>query len=146
MTSAPKIDTLSRDYAAKHADLLLSFTVDQAWENWTVSNLLGDRPRKWDLSLVQTIDATACGYAIISEAAPAVHHLHHIAVSPSVRGRELGTLLMRSALERAAREECDLRLKVHLTNVDAIRLYERLGFAQVTSDDEYTTMIRARAS
>jgi ribosomal protein S18 acetylase RimI-like enzyme len=145
MTDEPHLTRLSHAYAQEHSAELLSFTADQGWDSWTADNLLADRPRKWELSLVLTNDLGPCGYAIISEAAPDLHHLHHFAIAPPFRGKGLGSLAVSRALQQAAREQCSLRLKVHKTNTAAFRFYQRLGFAVMDESDEYITLLKETA-
>jgi ribosomal protein S18 acetylase RimI-like enzyme len=60
-----------------------------------------------------------------------------VAVLPRVQGRGVGTFLLRSILERNAREGRPVRLSVYKCN-PAWRLYQRLGFQIVSeSDIEY---------
>jgi len=63
-------------------------------------------------------------------------HLHAIFVRPSERGRGIGTEILRG-LEDEFREEADVfELGVRMTNRGARSLYERVGFATVSSLDE----------
>jgi len=56
-------------------------------------------------------------------------HIHNVAVRPSLRGRGLGTTLLRQVLHEAARLGATrATLEVRASNEGARRLYERLGF------------------
>lgn len=131
---------LDRDSAERLAAALLAFSADQPWENWTADHLLSERPRKWELSLVALSDGEPAGYAILSQPEPNRHHLHRIAVPPALRSQGVGNELMRAAMEQAEFEAASLTLKVHVTNLGAIRFYERLGFTAVNTTDEQLLM------
>lgn len=98
---------------------------------WTRDNLLFDLPEKWALSFVVWPGLTA--YAVLSRKETGVH-LHHLAVSPNIRGNGLGARMLAECLYRGVRT-----LKVHRTNRGAIRFYERHGF-EFTSGGEYRWM------
>jgi ribosomal protein S18 acetylase RimI-like enzyme len=131
---------LDRDSAERLVARLLQFTADQDWENWTAHNVLANRPRKWELSLLASDPDEPVGYAIVSAPAPDNHHLHHIAVAPDTRGRGIGEQLMGALMSRAQSESCFLTLKVHAVNTRAIDFYCRLGFQILSSVDEQLLM------
>ena len=135
-----RIAPLDRDSAARLAGRLLRFTADQAWENWTADNLLADRPRKWELSLLASDREAAVGYAIVSAPTPDTHHLHHIAVAAGARGKGVGEQLMSALMSRAQSESRSVTLKVHAVNGRAIDFYRRLGFETLKSNDEQLLM------
>jgi GNAT superfamily N-acetyltransferase len=62
------------------------------------------------------------------------HRLLDLAVAPRWRGRGIGTAVLEQLRSAAARAGVPLRLTVWHQNVDAQRLYERLGF--VTDESE----------
>lgn len=67
------------------------------------------------------------GRIYLQRAAP--HHLLvDIALFPAVRGHGHGRTLLEAAMADAASRGRGLELSVHVTNVAARRLYERLGF------------------
>lgn len=131
---------LDRATAERHANLLLCFSADQEWENWTAENLLDERCRKWELSLIALCDDAPVGYAIISAPDEHHHHLHRIAVRPGARRAGVGQTLLKDALSRAQLEHVALTLKVLATNVEAIRFYERLNFQTLSSDERQILM------
>jgi ribosomal protein S18 acetylase RimI-like enzyme len=53
-----------------------------------------------------------------------------IIVAPELRGRGIGTALMRAVIDRAAQDGLDVTLHVEVWN-PALRIYERLGFERV---------------
>lgn len=71
------------------------------------------------------------GAALVTRIAPGVAHLAQVAVHPVVRGRKIGSQLLRDVMAAAQRQGCDrLTLLVSERNEAAGRLYERLGFVQ----------------
>ena len=68
------------------------------------------------------------GYAFVSRYVDA-WHVMNVAVSPAFRRRGIATLLLRRVFEVTAGDQRrGYTLEVRVSNVDAIRLYERLGF------------------
>lgn len=66
-----------------------------------------------------------------------------IAVAPEWRGRGVGRALLVALIERARQDgEPGLSLSVSRRNPVARRLYESLGFRQVTGDADHPTMLR----
>lgn len=65
-------------------------------------------------------------------------HINNVALRPSLRGRGLGTALMRRVFDEARRMGAKrATLEVRASNVDARRLYERLGFTVSGSRRNY---------
>jgi ribosomal-protein-alanine N-acetyltransferase len=71
-------------------------------------------------------DGRLAGYLICSRY-DTVWHLMNIAVDPPLRGRGIGTALLRRMLD-AAGPDADYTLEVRPSNASAIALYERFGF------------------
>ena len=65
-----------------------------------------------------------------------------ISLLPQYRGQGVGTALIRSVIEEAASNGCFVSLHVDMFN-PARRLYERLGFRQVSNDGVCLLMHRA---
>ncbi|QAU46351.1 GNAT family N-acetyltransferase [Bradyrhizobium guangzhouense] len=70
---------------------------------------------------------------------------HHIAIvdwaiMPEMRGRGIGTAIMQSLMEEARQTNREIRLKVASNNAAALRLYLRLGFAEVAEMPLYTEL------
>jgi ribosomal-protein-alanine N-acetyltransferase len=73
-------------------------------------------------------DDTIVGYALVSRYVDA-WHVMNIAVTPSYRRRGIATTLLERLLEVTAGDpRRGHTLEVRVSNVGAIRLYERLGF------------------
>lgn len=74
------------------------------------------------------------GAALVTRLAPGVAHLAQVAVHPVVRGRKIGSQLMRDVMAAAQRKGCDrLTLLVSERNEAAGRLYDRLGFVKAAT-------------
>jgi ribosomal protein S18 acetylase RimI-like enzyme len=69
--------------------------------------------------------------------------LYNIRVSPDHQRRGLGTRLVRDVLEEASREGLRVDLSVLKVNLEARRLYERLGFALVGETETHHLMSAA---
>ncbi len=82
--------------------------------------------------------AEPVGRILIDRAGPEIV-LVDVALIPAVRGRGIGTGLLKALLAEAAEGGRPVRLKVLLTN-PARRLYERLGFIALGNDGVYEQM------
>jgi ribosomal protein S18 acetylase RimI-like enzyme len=71
--------------------------------------------------------------------------LADIALLPEHRRAGIGTALVRELIEEAGRENKPLRLQVEKSNPQALRLYERLGFATTGENDTHIQMERRPA-
>jgi ribosomal protein S18 acetylase RimI-like enzyme len=70
-----------------------------------------------------------CGACLASLVSPDSGHITQLCVLPALRGARLGYELLRQSLERLAQLGCTTTsLTVTCSNVDAIRLYESIGF------------------
>lgn len=121
------LQPLSRQVAERWADTLLTMNADSGWDDWDRDNLLSERPGKWDLSLLATVDDSPVAWAVASRQAESLH-LHHIVVAPQRRSAGIGELLVRALMSRAAPGR--MTLKVHPDNHAAARFYRRLGFEE----------------
>jgi [ribosomal protein S18]-alanine N-acetyltransferase len=96
---------------------------------WSRSMFAAELRKPGSLALGALLDdGTIVGYAFVSRYVDA-WHVMNIAVTPSYRRRGIATALLERLLEVTA---VDPRrghtLEVRVSNVGAIRLYERLGF------------------
>lgn len=74
------------------------------------------------------------GFWLIADEA----HISTLAVRPDLRGQGIGTELLRAAIERAREfRALSVTLEVRVSNAEAIRLYERYGFAIVGRRPRY---------
>lgn len=82
-------------------------------------------------SIVAVDDRTGrvCGACLASLVSADSGHVTQLCVLPAVRGARLGYELLRQSLERLAQLGCKtVSLTVTCSNVEAIRLYESMGF------------------
>jgi ribosomal protein S18 acetylase RimI-like enzyme len=70
--------------------------------------------------------------------------LADIALLPDYRRAGIGTALVRELMEEAGRAKKPLRLQVEKSNAQALRLYERLGFATTGENDTHFQMEHQR--
>ena len=105
------IEGLNRELAEHEAGDLLALGADLDWDTWTPENLLGERPGKWELSLVAHREGEAVAYAISSRKGDDVH-LHHIVVAQAYRGSGLGAAML-ARLRADVRPELVLVPSVH---------------------------------
>ena len=127
-------EPLTRERVIQDGEALAMLGADNSWENWTVENLLSERPFKWDLSILAVCGGKPVGYAVASYTGDVVH-LHHLIVGLEWRGRGIGReLLFRLALKAKQMAVRKLSLKVHRQNQRAIAFYTRWGF-EITEDN-----------
>ncbi len=85
------------------------------------------------------VDGQPAGRLYVDRSGPEIV-LVDVALLPALRGRGLGTHLLRGLLREAAAQGRAVRLSVTLGN-PARRLYERLGFERLDDDGVYERMI-----
>lgn len=77
------------------------------------------------------ISGKLCGICLSSLVKSDVGHITQVCVSPAVRGKGVGYQLIRRSLESLARHGCQkVSLTVTAANVEAIALYEHIGFSK----------------
>ena len=96
--------------------------------------LLEDGSKERYLAVVGTERA---GFLILNMAGAFVGYIQAVCVAPSLRGRGIGTLLVRFAEQRVFRESPNVFLCVSSFNPEARRLYERLGYERVGDLTDY---------
>jgi GNAT superfamily N-acetyltransferase len=74
-----------------------------------------------------------CGYTTVEDR-PDDIHVREVVVHPSYQGRGIGTVFLRSVMERAASRGVPVRLGTFHRN-PAFRLYQRLGFREFGRTD-----------
>lgn len=69
-------------------------------------------------------------------------HIHIVdqAITPQMRGRGLGTAIMRALMDEAAAGQIPVRLKVASANDPSMQLYLRLGFRTIEVHPMYLDM------
>lgn len=68
------------------------------------------------------------------------------AIAPQLRGRGVGTAILRAVMEEARQASRQIRLKVVSNNDAAVRLYLRLGFEPIATIPFYTELAWSAAS
>jgi ribosomal protein S18 acetylase RimI-like enzyme len=76
------------------------------------------------------------GRIVVNRPGAMVHVVDH-AIVPQLRGRGLGTAIMRALMDEAAAAGLPVRLKVADANDPSLRLYLRLGFTPIESVPAY---------
>jgi ribosomal protein S18 acetylase RimI-like enzyme len=126
-----RYQTLTRECAVRNAEAIVGLGADNAWENWTVENLLDERSEKWALSLVAFAGPAPVGYAVASRRGDSIH-LHHLMVDARRRSTGIGgELLRRLAMRARGAGVEEITLKVYRQNERATAFYRRYGFAVV---------------
>jgi ribosomal protein S18 acetylase RimI-like enzyme len=87
---------------------------------------------------VDTESGKLCGMCLSSLVQADVGHITQVCVSHAVRGRGVGYALIRGALESLAIHGCrKASLTVTAANMEAIDLYERMGFRKIRDFSAY---------
>lgn len=108
---------------------------DDAWSEQTWWSELAGRPRRDYVAGVE--GAEVIGYAGLDHGGE-VADIMTVAVSPAARGRGLGRRLLDELEARAAaRRAASVMLEVRADNTPAIGLYERAGYAVVSTRRRY---------
>jgi ribosomal-protein-alanine N-acetyltransferase len=106
---------------------------------WSRSMFAGELAKPTSLSLAAVEDSRLVGYLVISRYVDA-WHVMNVAVDPAHRRRGIATALLERLFE-LTRDDArrGYTLEVRVSNTEAIRLYERLGFqARGTRRGYYT--------
>ena len=85
-------------------------------------------------SYIIVCDSRDCGWLLMAGDA-SFSHIVEIMIAPAFRGQGIGSEMLRGLMDEAKRDGIPLQLTVNKNNVNARRLYTRLGF-KVTGDDE----------
>jgi ribosomal-protein-alanine N-acetyltransferase len=92
------------------------------------------------ICLVLDIDNSIQGYVFARVEVDEVRVLHivNLAVEPSSRRQGYGRMILKKILERGHNEGCDwVYLEVRLSNLAAIRLYQKAGFEILRKRSHY---------
>ena len=77
-----------------------------------------------------------CGMWLVMDEA----HITNIAISPKERGKKFGEALMKEAIETAKAQGAKLMtLEARVSNIDALKLYKKLGFKNGGIRKDYYT-------
>jgi [ribosomal protein S18]-alanine N-acetyltransferase len=130
-----EIRILSRALVREHLERLLEMDRETPGERWAEPQFLLDLPGKWECSRLALVSSEVVGGFAIASFKENGIHIHRLVVAAGFRGRGLGRALLKSvAADAAAREVSTLTLKVGLSNEEARRFYENLGFEESGRD------------
>ena len=80
--------------------------------------------------MLRTTDQPVAGFCAFWRVAEQIH-INNLAIRPELRGQGLGSRLLRAVIaEAGGLGASQATLEVRRSNLPAIRLYERAGFAQ----------------
>lgn len=146
MTSPFRIRPLVHDEADRRSEALLALSDDLAWDDWTRTELLADRPGKWRFSrLLEAADDALVGYSIVSAKEEALH-LHHIVLAAAYRSAGAGGLLVDDLIASARTADVGrVTLKVMRENARALNFYRRKGFAIEDGDAVFNLSLPLRS-
>jgi ribosomal-protein-alanine N-acetyltransferase len=126
---------LTRETLSGRVDDFVALDRATLEEAWGSREFLLELPGKWELSRL-ALDWTGrvAGFAVAS-IKPTGVHVHRLVVAAGFRGRGLGRALLKSvAADAAGRGVSTLTLKVGVSNEEARRFYENLGFDESGRD------------
>jgi ribosomal-protein-alanine N-acetyltransferase len=104
---------------------------------WSKSSFEHELTNRFSIPLVVKSGSTIVGYSCLWHVYEQME-IATIATAPEFRGRGVGALLMRWALDEAARRGCsNVVLSVRESNLTAIRLYRRFGFVELDRRRRY---------
>jgi len=110
------------------------------WDETTHRAFIRDNLTANSNHVAIVIDGERVGIAQIEETDDRIS-LHQIEILPAYQGRGSGAGLIRSLQERSVATGKPIHLSVFHLNVDARRLYERLGFREVSATERDVQMI-----
>lgn len=94
-------------------------------------------PRRVALLAAEEADAEIVGF-VIARCAADEWEIENVVVAPEQRRRDVGSALVREAVQEARRSGAvSVLLEVRESNADARRLYEKIGFSQVGRRPDY---------
>jgi [ribosomal protein S18]-alanine N-acetyltransferase len=97
-------------------------------------NSIADPSKEVHLALV---DDEIVGFSVINMTGAFTGYIQSLAVVPERRGQGIGTALLRHVEDRILSETPNVFMCVSSFNQDAMRLYERLGYAVVGELADY---------
>lgn len=126
---------LTRETLSGRVDDFVTLDREALDEPWGPREFLLDLPGKWEVSRLALDGAgRVAAFAVASIKSSGIH-IHRLVVAAGFRGRGLGRDLLKSiAADATGRGVSTLTLKVALSNVDARRFYETLGFGESGRD------------
>ncbi len=117
-----------RELEARDAERIGALAKDIFTMPWSVQAFAALADDKNSLFMVAEEDGRiigGCGLTHILDEGD----IHNVMVVPEYRGRGIATMLMKRLLEEGSKQGIlEYTLEVRVSNVSAIRLYEKLGF------------------
>lgn len=130
-----KIVQITREFVEDNIDHLLDIEKTVTEERWAADNFLMELESKWDYSFAAVDDDRIVAFLVCSVKGANLH-IHRIVVLPEYRGHGLGLEMMERVFAGCpAANLRSMTLKVHESNLDAQRFYERMGFRRVAVED-----------
>lgn len=119
----------------------LSFTTP-----WSENAFLQEIYNPYSITKVASLEDEVIGYICVDHIADECHILN-LAVKPDMRKHGVGTSLVETSLEEVKKKGCrSLHLEVRVSNFDARRFYERLGFRTAGFRRNYYTFPKEDAT
>lgn len=144
----PEIQKINQRFVRKFQEFTRSRVLEQLSQfmavsgdvsDWGVDELLFELPDKYRLSF-SIRERILSGYVVMSRKSANRVCIHQFMVHPAKRNLGFGADMLEEAVRRTAGES--LSLKVSITNLGAIRFFERHGFEKKRTESQYHLMHR----
>ena len=104
---------------------------------WSANSITSELDNRLSLWLVAEVDARVVGY-VGSQTVLGETDMMNIATHPDYRNQGIGTALILSLIEELRKQNShSLMLEVRVSNLSAISVYHKLGFAEVGRRKNY---------
>ena len=94
---------------------------------WSLAMFVLELSKPSGICLAATVGDGIVGYLICSRY-DTVWHVMNVAVEPALQGTGIGSAMLEHLLQSETQQSYRFTLEVRQSNVQSIRLYERLGF------------------
>ncbi len=135
----PLIRALAAEaFPATYRDILAPEQIDYMMEYMYSEASLAGQMAEGHVFLIPSLDGEPCGYLSVEQQATDLFHLQKIYLLPRFRGRGIGAMLFRCAVEHVRTccpRACRLELNVNRHNSAAVRFYERMGMHRLRDGD-----------
>lgn len=138
-------DFLFQNYAATRADDLPFVGLDERQREFLLKMQFNAQQQSYAASHPQAdndivlADEQPAGRMMVDRSGDAISFID-IALLPQYRNAGIGTSLIKGLLSEAVAKNLPIRMHVRKANVNALRLYERLGFSVRGDDGMYLRM------
>jgi ribosomal protein S18 acetylase RimI-like enzyme len=117
--------------------------VENTW-GWDEDWQRRDFDRRFEVCRTLVIEAGGCLVGgLLLDSNPATVNIVELQILPAYQSRGIGSAIVRSLIDQAARDDLDVTLSVVEVNTRARRFYERLRF-EVTAVEEPFIRMRCR--